>query len=93
MTLLVDGKEAEDFLPPLPPIQYSDNPNDAKKQEISLKENREKVDKVLLGAKMDGQRQRPIIDWTMEAYLVPIKGGKGNKGSLAAVRVFGMKGS
>lgn len=87
--MLVDGKEAEEFLPPLPPIQHTTNPNDAKKQETTLRENREKVDSILLGAKMNGQRPRPIIDWTMEAYIVPTKG---NKGSVAALRVFGMKG-
>lgn len=55
-----------------------------------MKEANEGVEKMLLGAMMDGQRSRPVIDWTVECYLIR-NTKKGAKGEVVVYSVFGMK--
>jgi len=92
LTVLISDRQADEFLPPLPPLSPTNNPNDLKKIENRTREANEKVEQILLGAMMDGQRSRPVIDWTVECYAVK-NGKKGAKGEVVVYSVFGMKSS
>ncbi|WWD21862.1 hypothetical protein CI109_106350 [Kwoniella shandongensis] len=87
MAVIVADEEAAEFLPPLPPYDTSTNPNDIGKTKRRRKELSDQVENILLGAKMDGQRPRPIIDMSVEVYEVT---KKGSEGSILVGRLFGM---
>ena len=95
LTTLIADDHAAEFLPPLPPISATNNPNDIKKIDTRVKEANEGVEKMLLGAMMDGQRSRPAIDWTLECYAIKNTKNtkKGAKGEVVVYSVFGMKSS
>ena len=75
-------------MPALPPLSATDNPNDAKKLMNRLKEIDEKVQARLLGPKQDGNWVRPIIDWTLDAVEVDVKG---KNEMVRILRVSGMQ--
>jgi hypothetical protein len=84
----------ERFLPPLPPISASTNPNDHKKTERQIADVTKNVMNVLQGARMDGIRPRPWIDWTIQSVIVSApKGYVGKKGEKGVVvyKAFGMQ--
>lgn len=60
----------EKFLPSLPPISNTSNPNDIKKTNRQIEETTAKVMGVLQGGMMDGVRPMPLIDWTLESTIV-----------------------
>jgi len=66
MSIIIANEAAAEFLPPLPPLVASTNPNDKKKMDTRVREANRAVEDMLLGAKMDGQWSRPIIDWSVE---------------------------
>ncbi|WVO15622.1 hypothetical protein L204_103282 [Cryptococcus depauperatus] len=70
-TIWCGGKEAEDFLPPLPPFKVSDNPNDVNHYNSMLSRCNEETYDILLGPTcMNGKRKKPWIDWS----FAPFKG-------------------
>ena len=79
MSVIIANEAAAEFLPPLAPLVGSTNPNDRKKMDTRVREANRAVEDMLLGATMDGQRSRPVIDWsveTMEQELVHAGGWK-----------------
>lgn len=83
----------ERFLPSLPPISSSTNPNDIRKTGIQIAGVNKKVHEILQGGSMDGIRPRPWIDWTLQSSIVhPPKGHVGLRGEngIAVYRAFGM---
>ena len=66
MSIIIANEAAAEFLPPLPPLVASTDPNDKKKMDTRVREANRAVEDMLLGAKMDGQWSRPIIDWSVE---------------------------
>jgi hypothetical protein len=66
MSIIIANEAAAEFLPPLPPLVASTNPNDKKKMDTRVREANRAVEDMLLGAKMDGQWSKPIIDWSVE---------------------------
>lgn len=90
LPILIGDDEAALFLPGLPPLGRAGNPNDERKVKERLRGICEEVDKLLLGAKMDGKRPRPVYDWTIESYEPEVEGT--NAGQLPIVyRAFGMR--
>jgi hypothetical protein len=82
----------EHFLPPLPPLSPSSNPNDHKKNARQIAATTKKVVEILQGGAMDSIRPRPWIDWTLQSMVVSTpKGyvGKGEKG-IVVYKAFGM---
>jgi hypothetical protein len=83
----------EKFLPALPPISASTNPNDIKKTIRQIEETTKKVEGVLQGGMMDGVRPVPLIDWTLESTIVTVPKGyggpNGDKG-VVVYKPFGM---
>ena len=86
LPVLFADEEAARFLPTLPPL----DPNDNRKIQQSIREASLRVSDILLGAKQDGERVRPLIDFTVEVYEVKHKNKGMNKGIMVA-RVFGMQ--
>ena len=84
--IIVADEEAAAFLPPLPPMSTSTNPNDRGKTLQQIREASAQTLDILLGAKIDGVRPRPVIDLSVEMYEVRQK----EKG-VVVLRVFGMK--
>lgn len=93
------------FLPGLPPLTPSTNPNDATKSQRQLSHISKSVSDLLLGPRLDGVRTMPVFDWSVESYVVKLPkgftapGGKvsGQPGAGAGAgrgvvvwRVFGM---
>lgn len=66
MSVIIANEAAAEFLPPLPPLVASTNPNDKKKMETRVREANRAAEEMLLGAMMDGQRSRPLIEWSVE---------------------------
>ena len=89
LSLMIADKQAESFLPQLPPLSASNNPNDIKRHQIRLKEISARVDGILLGKMFDGQRTRPIIDWTIQCLELDIKGKPGE--TVKVWTPFGMR--
>lgn len=90
LPILIGDDEAALFLPGLPPLGHTGNPNDERKVKERLRGICEEVDKLLLGAKMDGKRPRPVYDWTIESYEP--EGERANAGQpLIVYRAFGMR--
>ncbi|KAK8846545.1 hypothetical protein IAR55_005631 [Kwoniella newhampshirensis] len=87
LAVIIADDEASTFLPPLPPFDTSSNPNDVEKTKRRRKEISGQVENFLLGAKMDGERPRPVIDMTVEVYEVP---KKGSEEVISVARLFGM---
>ena len=88
LPVVIANDEAEQFLPALPPLSTTDNPNEAKRLMERLTANDATVENRLLGPKQDGEWSRPIIDWTLEAVEVDIKG---KQEKVRIMRVFGMQ--
>lgn len=83
------------FLPALPPLSASSNPNDARKTLRQLEGINKGVCDVLQGAPMDNVRPQPYIDWTIASCRVPVpKGYVGPHGEREVVvwKAFGMAG-
>jgi hypothetical protein len=87
----VSDEEAINFLPPLPPFPRPDDPNVTRRNEIRLKEINNKVLDVLLGARVDGERPRGVVEWGLESYKA-VAPGKERK-EVQVFRVCGMVGS
>jgi hypothetical protein len=88
---LADQKDR--FLPSLPPISASTNPNDVRKTGYQIAAANKKVVDILQGGAMDLVRPRPWIDWTLQSSVVqPPKGYAGLKGEKGIVvyKAFGM---
>jgi hypothetical protein len=83
----------EKFLPSLPPVSPSTNPNDQKKTKRQIEETTSRVMGVLQGGMMDGVRPVPYIDWTLQATIVNAPkghvGARGEKG-IVVYKAFGM---
>ena len=94
LPFIIADEVAVKILPPLPPITTSNSENDLRRKESRVRMANDGVADILLGAKMDGQRTRPIIDWTIEVYEVSpaSKLDKKPKKELRVVvaRAFGM---
>ena len=88
LPIIISDEDAEAFLPALPPLSASTNPNDGKKLQIRIKEASEKVDQTLLGSRMNGERVRPVIDWSLETYS--IKANAKSDEAYVVARAFGM---
>lgn len=106
LTVLVSDSNAADFLPPLPPVDTSNNnPNKQRSLDARLMSISANVKDLLLGPKIDGVEPRPEAEWCVESYTAKPKQGKkkGKKGKAAAEgtgkevegyvmhRVFGMQ--
>lgn len=85
---VVSDDEALAFLPPLPPFS-SGGPNELKRNIARFKGITKEVGDLLMGARMDGERPRWVVEWGLECYVV--KGGKGE--GVVVHRVIGMQGS
>ena len=76
--VLIADEEALAFLPPLPPLQPSTNPNDARAIDRQIQACTKEAFDLLMGNKMDGERARPGIRWSLETYTaVKRRKGKG----------------
>lgn len=91
--VIASTDKQERFLPSLPPISASTNPNDQKQADRRILGICQNVIQTLQGATMDGVRSRPWIDWTIQSVFVPAPKGhvglKGEKGVLV-YKAFGM---
>ncbi|ORX36102.1 hypothetical protein BD324DRAFT_657049 [Kockovaella imperatae] len=74
LPIVIADDAAEDFLPCPPPVLASDNPNDLRKLMNRLRQMSEEVDHILLGPRQEGERVRPIIDWSIESALTKVPG-------------------
>jgi hypothetical protein len=102
LPVIIADDDAEAFLPPLPPLDGSTNPNDMRKKEKQVQGCCDEVEKVLMGGKVDGERVRPVIEWGVESLVLRPPGqgkgkGKGNgkmgagkEGKVVVYRVMGM---
>jgi len=96
LPVIIADEEAAEFLAPLPPLSLFTksnphaNPNDQRKTQQRIREASAKAHDIMLGAKQDGERLRPVIDLSLETYEVRQKEEGGMKGVVVA-RVFGMK--
>jgi hypothetical protein len=94
LPVIIADEEAESFLPPLPPLDGSTNPNDIKKKEAQIRRCCEDAEAILMGGRIDGQRTRPVIEWGIESLVVKEpKRGKGEGKGVVAFRVCGMRGA
>ena len=90
LPVIIADEDAAEFLPPLPPLSTSTNPNDHRKTQQRIKEASAQVLDVLLGARQDGERPRPLIHFAVETYEVRQK-DKGAMKGVVVSRVFGMR--
>jgi hypothetical protein len=68
--LLADA-EAAAFLPPLPVLHTG--PNEMHRARAQMRTLRDKAEDLLLGNRFDGLRTRPLIDWSVAKYAVPLE--------------------
>ena len=87
LPVIIADQDAADFLPPLPPMSASTNPNDERRTQQRIREASARVHDTLLGAKQDGERTRPTIDLSLE--ILEVRQGPKEKKVIVA-RVFGM---
>ena len=90
LPVIIADEDAAEFLPPLPPLSSSTNPNDLRKTQQRIKEASAQVLDILLGARQDGERPRPIIQFAVEMYEVRQK-DKGTIRGVVVSRIFGMR--
>jgi len=90
LPVIVADEDAVAFLPPLPPLSTAGNPNDHRRTQQRIREASAQALDVLLGAKQDGERPRPIVDFSLETYEVKRK-EKGEIRGVVVSRVFGMQ--
>lgn len=64
------GPAAEACLPALPPLGGYMGPNEVKRVRNRLEAFTGRVHDAMLGPKLDGERTRPAIDWTVQTYTV-----------------------
>jgi hypothetical protein len=83
-----DGDEAATVFNALPPLATGPNEVDRLRKRIAdhAKFNKE-VENLLFGARFNGERTRPLIDWTLESYA----GGPNGRQDHLLFRVFGMR--
>jgi hypothetical protein len=94
LPVIIADEEAESFLPPLPPMDGSTNPNDIKKKDAQIRRCCEDAEAILMGGRFDGERTRPVIEWGVESLVVKEpKRGKGEGKGVVAFRVCGMRGA
>ncbi|EIW68525.1 hypothetical protein TREMEDRAFT_62986 [Tremella mesenterica DSM 1558] len=88
LPVVIADEDANGFLPPLPPISTTSNPNDQRKTAAQLRRICAQVDTILLGPKMDGLHSRPLVEWTIQTFLASPPRGQGE--GVVVGRVFGM---
>ncbi|CAK9784729.1 unnamed protein product [Cutaneotrichosporon oleaginosum] len=85
LDVVLDGDAAAAVLPPLPPL--TPDPKEVRRLRGRLVDLRAAAENVLLGARFDGVRTRPLIDWTIESYAT----GPSGRLEYLHFRVFGMR--
>jgi hypothetical protein len=71
VALLLCDRDAA-FLPSLPDLHSG--PNEVKRARNAYKALRGKVEDLLLGNRFNGERSRPLIDWSVMKYRIPLDG-------------------
>lgn len=79
------GEEAERVLAPLPLV--TKGPNEMRRLRKRISALTPRVEELLLGPRFDGERTRPLIDWSIESYA----GGANGGFDRLLFRVFGMR--
>jgi hypothetical protein len=79
--VIIADEEAAAFLPALPPLTPLTSHNEIRTIERQIADCSKETYSLLLGSKMDGERVRPAIRWSVESYTARRRQhGQGKKG-------------